>query len=298
MRKKLDKQSVGRRLVRLAERQHGVITRRQLLDLGLSDAAVCRRVKDGRLHRVHRGVYAVGRPTLTVHGRFFAAVASCGPTAALSHASAAALWGLLPEPRGARVDITVSSGGGRRRRGAVIVHRAPLREEEVVVKGGIKVTTPARTIVDLADGRSERQIERVLDEAAYLRLDLSELAVRAGRRGAGRLRRVLTRHQPGATWTRSEREERMLLLLQRCRLPRPELNRGIEGHEVDFVWRANRLIVETDGWRAHGTRRAFERDRRRDVELTAAGWRVLRVSHAALEHDPDWVARKLRGALR
>jgi very-short-patch-repair endonuclease len=298
MRKKLDKHAVGRQLVRVAERQHGVVTRQQLLELGLSDPTISRRVEEGRLHRVHRGVYAVGRPTLTREGRFFAAVASCGPTAALSHASAAAVWGLLPDPKGPRIDVTVGSGGGRPGRRAVIVHRAPLGGDEVVVRDGITVTTPSRTLVDLADLRSERQIERVLDEAAYLRLDLSALTVRPGRRGAGRLRRVLATHRAGSTFTRSELEERMLALCRGRGLPQPEVNCGIEGHEVDFVWREARLVVETDGWRAHGTRQAFERDRRRDADLVAAGWRPLRISHAALQRDPDWVAGRLGKALR
>jgi very-short-patch-repair endonuclease len=108
---------------------------------------------------------------------------------------------------------------------------------------------------------------------------------------------VLTRHTPGGTRTRSDLEERMLSLCHSCRLPTPEVNVAVEGHERDFGWPQARLIVETDGWRAHGTRSAFERDRRRDADLVAAGWRVLRITHRQLETEPAWVARRLPAAL-
>jgi very-short-patch-repair endonuclease len=296
MREKIVQPSSGRRLVALAERQHGVVTRAQLLEIGLTDHAIGRRVEDGRLHRVHQGVYAVGRPTLTLKGRFIAAVLSCGSGAALSHIAAAILWGLLPE-RGPRIDVTVPRGGQRRRRGIVIVHRSALPETDITTKDGIPVTTPARTLLDLADFLPRRQLERALDEAAYLRLDLSALQPRPGRRGSGLLACVLARHRPGSTRTRSELEERMLSLCTRFRLPTPEVNAAIEGYVVDFVWPEARLLVETDGWKAHGTRSAFERDRRRDAELLAAGWRVLRVSYERLEREPEWIAARLAEAL-
>jgi very-short-patch-repair endonuclease len=296
MREKFDKPPAGRRIVALAERQHGVITRGQLIEAGLTDDGIGRRVRDGRLHRVHQGVYAVGRPTLTTKGRFLAAVVSCGPNAALSHRSAAVLWGLLPE-RGPRIDVTVPGGGGRRRRRAVIVHRSPLPASDVATKDRIPVTTPARTLIDLADLLPRRPLERALDEAAYLRLDLGGLAPRNGRRGCGVLASVLARHDAGATRTRSELEERMLHLCRRFRLPTPEVNAIVEGYTADFVWREQHLIVETDGWEAHGTRAAFERDRRRDADLLAAGWRVLRISYARLEREPAWVAARIAAAL-
>jgi very-short-patch-repair endonuclease len=285
------------RVVRLAERQHGVLTRSQLVALGIPDDAIYQRVRDGRLHRVHQGVYAVGRPALTTNGRFLAAVVSCGPDAALSHFAAAALTKLMPE-RGPRIDVTVPSGGSRRRRGAVIIHRAPLSDDEVMLREGIRVTTPSRTILDLADYLPERQLERLVDEADYLGLPLDGLRPRPGRRGSGRLARVLDRHEPGSTRTRSEFEERMVELCRRYELPAPEVNVPIEGYIADFVWRDARLIVETDGWRAHRTRGAFERDRRRDADLLASGWPVVRVTWARLTREPDWVAGRIRRALR
>ena len=297
MREKIVQPPAGRRIAALGERQHGVITRVQLLEIGLTDDGIGRRVRDGRLWRVHQGVYAVGRPTLTLHGRSIAAVFSCGPGAALSHVAAAILWGLLQE-RGPRIDVTVPRGGQRRRRGAVIVHRAALPAADVTVKHRIPVTTPARTLIDLADLLPRRQLERALDEAAYLRLDLSDLQPRPGRRGSGTLAELIKRHDAGTTRTRSDLEERMLSLLHRFRLPTPEVNSSIEGYTVDFVWHEQSLIVETDGWAAHGTRAAFERDRRRDADLLAAGWRVLRISHERLGREPDWVAERMAEALR
>jgi very-short-patch-repair endonuclease len=292
MAQKIDKPLVDHGVLALAGRQHGIVTRAQLTAFGLDDRAIGRRVRAGRLHRVYRGVYAVGHERLTTHGRFLAAVFACGEHAALSHYSAAVLWALRPE-RGPRIDVTVPTTGGRKRRGALIVHRAPLPADEVTVRQGVPVTTPARTIVDLADGLSRRLIERVLDEAAYLRLDLDGRAPRPGRRGAGLLARVLADHEAGSTRTRSDLEELMLSLCRRAGLPQPEVNQVIEGHEVDFVWRETRLIVETDGWGAHRTRAAFETDRLRDAELTAAGWRVVRITKRRLEREPDAVARQI-----
>ncbi len=292
----LAKPPVDRTIVRLAERQHGVVTRAQLLALGFGKGAIDARVRGERLHRVHRGVYAVGRPSLSREGRFIAAVLSCGPTAALSHFAAAALWGLFPE-RGARIDVTVPSGGTRRRRGAVIIHRSPLPEADVTLNDGIRVTTPARTLIDLADVLPRRRLERAFDEAAYLRLDHAPVSPRPGRRGAGVLAQVIAMHEPGSTRTRSELEERMLALCDRFRLPKPEVNVTVQGHEVDFLWRESRLIVEVDGWAAHGTRGAFERDRRRDADLLAAGWRVMRISWERLRSESLWVAERLAEVL-
>jgi very-short-patch-repair endonuclease len=283
---------VDSRVAVLAARQHGVITRAQLAALGLSDDAIRRRVCAGHLHRVHRSVYAVGHPRLTRHGRLLAAVVSYGDRAVASHRSAAVLWKLLPE-RGPRVDVTVPGGGGRGRRGAIIVHRSALPAGDVTVRDGIPVTTPVRTLVDLADVLPRRALERAMDEAAYLRLDLRALRPVPGRRGAGQLRRVLAGHAAGSTRTRSELEELLLDLCRRAGLPEPELNQTIEGYEADFIWREARLIVETDGWAAHGTRAAFEWDRRRDAEHTAAGWRVVRITIRRLEEEPEAVAEQL-----
>jgi very-short-patch-repair endonuclease len=296
MREKVPTAPLDRRLAELGLRQHGVVTRAQLLALGLSDDAIGRRVRAGRLHRVHRGVYAIGLPRLSTEGRFLAAVLAVGEGAVLSHVSAAVLWGLLGE-RGPRVDVTVPVRGGRRRRRLVIVHGAALPAQDITLKNAIPVTTPARTIVDLADVLPRRTVERAIDEAAYLRLDLQGLRPLPGRRGCGLLSRVLAEHEPGSTRTRTDLEELMLALCRRYRLPQPRVNTIVEGYEVDFAWPAERLIVETDGWQAHGTRAAFEADRRRDAELIAAGWRVMRITWRRIEREPGAVAGQLAGAL-
>jgi hypothetical protein len=186
-----------------------------------------------------------------------AAVLPCGQGTVLSQRAAASRWQLRPL-RGPRVDVTVTTPGGGRRHKLVIVHRSPLAPEDVTVKDAIPVTTPARTVVDLADISTERELERTLDEAAYLGLDLAGLKPLPGRRGSGRLARVLAHHQPGTTLTRSDLEERMLQLCRRHLLPRLRLNTPVDGH------------------RAHGRRAAFEHDR----------WRVVRITPASSSSTP------------
>jgi very-short-patch-repair endonuclease len=221
-----------------------------------------------------------------------AAVLACGPGTVLSHGSAALHWG-LPWRETQRIDVTVPTPGGRGRRRLVIVHRARLEPGERTTKDGIPVTSPSRTLIDLADYGKRRSVERALDEAAYLRLDLTDLRPRQGRRGSGVLADLLARHDPGTTRTRSVMEERFLALCRDHRLPQPQVNTDIEGYGADFAWPAQRLIVETDGHGAHGTRRAFERDRLRDADLVAAGWRVVRITYRRLLAQPEAVAAQL-----
>jgi very-short-patch-repair endonuclease len=277
-----------RAIAELARRQHGVVGRAQLKALGLGDDAIDWRVRRRRLHRVHRGVYVVGYPHLTRNGAFLAAVLACGEGAALSHFSAAVLWGLLASE--GRIHVTAP--GGRTRPG-LVVHRGELDENEIGRRAGIVVTRPARTLIDLADVAPRRTLERALDEAEYLRLDCTGLAPRHGRRGSGVLSSVLAVHASGSTRTRSHLEELFLALCDQHGLPRPEVNVHIEGYECDFVWRDQRLIVETDGGAAHDTRRAKRRDPVRDADLMIAGWRVWRLSYEQLFREPETVAQQL-----
>ncbi|MEA2289197.1 MAG: hypothetical protein QOD55_1194 [Solirubrobacteraceae bacterium] len=285
----------------LAARQHGVVARGQLRALGLKGTAIAHRVRAGRLHRVHRGVYAVGHPVLGAHGRWMAAVLACGPTAALSHASAAALWEIRASA-GSKIDVTVRTAGGRDRAG-LRIHRTPsLSPDETTVLHGIPVTTPARTLLDLAATLPRRRLERALDQADVLRLldgQSLDAVVRAhaGRAGTARLTTTLDRHHPGTTLTRSELEERMLALCRAGALPRPAVNAHVDGLEVDFLFPGHRLAVETDGWRYHRTRTAFERDRHRDATLARAGYRVLRFTHRQLDEEPRTVAETLAAAM-
>lgn len=193
--------------------------------------------------------------------------------------------------------IHVTAEKERRCRG-VVVHHAPL-EGERLRRQGIVVTTPARTLVDLADVvTSRRTLERAFDEADYLRLDWQSAKPRHGRRGSGLLSSLLARHTPGSTRTLSDLEEIFLALCDQSGFRRPEVNVSIEGYLCDFVWRDARLIVETDGGAAHGTRRAKERDPVRDADLQIADWMVMRIPYMRLLNEPDAVAAQVGRALK
>jgi Transcriptional regulator, AbiEi antitoxin/AbiEi antitoxin C-terminal domain/Protein of unknown function (DUF559) len=285
----------------LACDQHGVVSRRQLRGLGLSDDAVDRRVAAGRLHRLHRGVYAVGHPRLTGHGRWMAAVLACGDGAALFGASAAALWGIR-RSNAARIHVVVPTDAGRATRPAIRVHRIrTLRPVEVTIEDGIRVTTPARTILDLAATLKTEALHRALDRAEILELtDYPALYARArahpGHRGAGPLRAAVAAYLAG-TMTRSELEDLFLAVCRRHALPRPIVNGDVEGFEVDFLFAEQRLIVETDSWRYHKTRRAFDADRARDAIHLRGGYRTVRFTDRRLETDQAGVGATLRALL-
>jgi very-short-patch-repair endonuclease len=281
-----------RAIAELARRQHGIVGRAQLRALGLGDDAIDWRVRRRRLHRVHQGVYVVGYPHLSRKGHFMAAVLACGHQAALSHFSAAVLWGLLSTE--GKVHVTAPTC---RRRSGLVVHRALLGGGEVRKRAGITVTAPGRTLIDLADVAPRRTLERAIDEAEYLRLDCTGLTPKHGRRGAGTLSSVLAVHRPGSTRTRSELEEMFISLCHNAGLPRPEVNVHIAGYECDFVWREQRLIVETDGAAAHSGERRRVRDLERDAELAAAGWRVIRITYERLLREPERVADQVGRAL-
>lgn len=209
-----------------------------------------------------------------------AATLACGDGAGVSHFDAAGLWGLVA-PRSGHVHVTVPTRAGRARRKGLWLHRVPLTPAEASTRRRIAVTTPARTLVDLAAVLPVRAVERAIDEAHYLRL-IDDGAIKsaldrsAGRAGERRLAAILQRHEPGSTRTRSELEERFLALCTAHHLPRPCVNAVIEGYEVDFLWPAAGLVVETDGYAAHARRGTLERDHERDIRLRAAGYEVLR----------------------
>jgi very-short-patch-repair endonuclease len=278
-----------------------VVSRGQLRDVGLSDTVIGRRVAGGSLHRVHTGVYAVGHPVLGAHGRWMAAVLACGPDAALSHASAAALWDLRPSSA-VLVDVTVPGTGARARAGLRIHRPRTLPDSELTTHHGIPVTTPARTLLDLAAILQRRPLERALDEAEireltdYPALDAVARA-HAGHHGSGKLRRALQTHHAGTTATKSKLEERFLRLCRDHRLPIPLVNTWVDFKEVDFLFPDAKVIVETDSWTHHHTRRSFETDRARDATMARAGYRTLRFTHRHLLHDPHGVAATIRAAL-
>jgi very-short-patch-repair endonuclease len=296
MRIKRRTRGLDAQIAALAERQHGVVARRQLLALGLSADAIGRRLRAGRLHSIHRGVYAVGHRVVSRHGMWMAAVL-VAERAVLSHRSAAALWGIRDSDR---VEITVS--GALRRRPRVTVHGATLQDDETTIHEGIPVTTVARTLLDLAAELSAQHLERAATEAEVRRLtsptSLEALLARHPKRaGTPKLRNLLERRSIGANLTRSELENRFLAFLDAARLPRPRTNATVAGYEVDFHWPRARLVVELDGYAAHGTRNAFEEDRARDRRLQLAGYRVLRITDRQLSGNTSEVAGQLRSTL-
>ena len=246
-------------------------------------------------------MYAAGHARLTLAGARVAALLASGDGAVLSHRTAADLWALRSSnPR--IVDVTIYSRAGRTPRPGIRLHRAPLPRNEVTRKDGFPVTSPARTLFDLSAVLTPRSLERAVDEAERLGLfDLGEMetvmAANRGRSGRPKLATVLAGHRAGSTLTRSELEERFLALCRANSLPSPEVNTRMGTFLVDFLWREQRLIVETDGRESHGTTVAFERDRARDARLTAAGYRVVRFTYRQIAREATSVARLLRALL-
>jgi very-short-patch-repair endonuclease len=285
-------------IAELAEHQHGVVAFSQLLAAGVGRNAVRRRVGSGHLHRLHRGVYAAGHKAISRQARWMAAVLAVGsgPSrggrplqrwgAAISHRSAAELWELLPS-HGGPVDVSLPGDFGRSKRTGIQLHRSlTLSPAHVTLRSGIPVTTPTRTIADLrravvasrSDAVSEWELRRAIRQAEVLGLPLGE--------------------ELEGDRTRSDLERDFLGLCRRRRLPAPEVNVPVGRDLVDFLWRERRLIVETDSYRYHRGRIAFQDDRDRDLRLRVAGFDVLRFSEKQLDEEPDRVAEALARALR
>jgi very-short-patch-repair endonuclease len=263
--------TADQRAAAIAARQHGVVSRRQLVDAGFAARSIAHRVEKGRLIRLHRGVYAVGHRPPSPHARAMAAVLACGPGTVLSHRSAAALWDLIRWDR----PIEVTARNARRHQG-ILVHRSrTLTRADVTRHYGIPVTTPARTLEDLA---------RLLDPASLTR------AV-----NDARIRNLVSRDHAGAGPTRSVFEDAFLAFVDRHALPRPEVNQRVAGHEVDMLWRPQRLVAELDGRAYH--EETFEEDRDRDATLTAAGLRVVRVTWRRLTRQEEREAARFRALL-
>ncbi len=286
-----------RELAALANRQHGIVTRRQLLRAGLGVRTIKRRVEAGRLHHLHRGVYVLGHGGLNKHGHWLGAVLACGREALLSHRSAAALLGLTRAPRGV---VEVTSASGRRRPG-IVVHQGGIDESDRTLVDAIPVTSVARTLLDLAEVVDGQTLRRAFEEADRLHLlemsELEELCARShGRRGLRALRPLIEAAREPIT-TDSPLEDRFAVFCEKHCLPPPATNVAVLGHEVDALWPTRRLMVEMDSYAYHRHRAAFERDRARDAEFAAAGYRVIRLTHRRLEEEPDAVADQLRRLL-
>jgi very-short-patch-repair endonuclease len=276
---------------RVAASQHGVVTRAQVIEAGLSPRAVDRRVASGRLHVVHRGVYRVG-PLVTRYTSAMAALLTCAPDGVLSHRTAGALWRILDDATPpAAVHITLPNRI-RRRVPGITAHRSRrLNECDITQLETLRITTPARTLLDLALILPSSELERAIARAERSSLIRTAELLACARSvpphpAAARIRELLEDIGEPAL-TRSEAEARLLSLIRRARLPRPLVNTSLRGFEVDFFWGAERLVVEVDGFAFHGSQQSFIQDRRRDADLTNAGYRVIRLSWDDVHDRPE-----------
>ncbi len=259
----------------------------------MSRHAITHRLDTEALHTLYRGVYGVGHSAITLHGRFFAAVLACGPGSALSHRSGSELLEML-DPIPGPIHIT-RTGPHRDGPNGIVIHRTTTLP--VGTCHDIPVTTPARTLVDLAATATTHDLERALERARVRRLvteaDLLD-AVGHHRPGTGRLKELL---EAEPTFTRSKAERALRRLVVKAQLPHPQTNVYIGPYELDALWREQRLVVEFDSWEFHGHREAFERDRIRDADLQAAGYRVIRATWRQLTTQPEALTARLAVAI-
>jgi hypothetical protein len=282
-------------LPQLVTCQHGVITRQQLLELGWSKEGIKHAIRTGRLHPIHRGVYAFGRRMLGPRGFWLAAVLCCGPDAQLSHGSAAAAWG-MERRRGGPIDVSIPATQIRKRAGLRVHRRGDLLERDRTVHHNIPITSPVMTIVDLAPNRGLAQIERAINEADVLDLiDPEELRRSlnrcSGYPGVAKVRAIIDRHT--FVLTKTELERRFNLISHSAGLSLPLREAEVHGFDVDFFWPDLGLIVETDGLRYHRTPAAQTRDRLRDQAHTASGLTPLRFTHYQVKYQATYVRTRL-----
>jgi very-short-patch-repair endonuclease len=296
-------------LWKLAAAQHGVVSRKQMRALGMSDDVIDHAVGAGRLHRVYRGVYAVGHPQHGGRTRLMAAVLTCGKGAVASHRSAAALLGLVDEGP-VVIDVIAPRSRGRKIDG-IRLHLVRLpRLEETGTVDGIPCTSPARTLVDLAGVVGEWTLRSAFERAArreMLDLPAIERSMDPRRRGMKVLLKLIEEWRGAAPLLgkrgklKSPLEAKVLPLLVQRDLPPPFFNAPVQianGRiEVDFLWPDQRFVLEADSREFHGTAVAFERDRWRDRELMRAGYSVLRVTHREAEREADAVAATVAARL-
>ena len=276
-----------------------MVARWQLVAAGVTRHQIARRLCSGFLVEIHRGVYLVG-VVPSAHAHEMGALLACGPTAVLSHRSAAALWGLHRYPASAPVHVTVPPGRSVTRP-RIQVHRAAISRGDVRLREGIRVSSPPRTILELAADVDLVLLEFVVAEASYRRLatdaELRDQVERnPGKPGVRRLRRVLD-IPGGPQRTRSSGERRLLRALRENEINGFEVNAKIDGYEVDFLWRDLGFVLELDGWDGHSGSVAFERDRLKVAKLEAAGLTVMPVTGRQLRDDLDGVLDRLRRAL-
>ena len=283
-------------------RQRALVTRRQLLALGIESSMISRALRRGRLHRVHQGIYSlVPLPALPPLALELSAVLACGDAALLSHHSAAVTWGLRPSFNG-DVHVTVVGGDCGRKRDGIRMHRTETLDHSDIRRfQGIPITSPARALLEITPDLTDRQLERALDEALIHRLT-THAAIAAvvnaypHRRGVGRLRAAADPGRP-TTETRSDGEEALLALIRRANLPAPEVNAKVGSYTADLLWRDQKLIVELDGYDYHRGRAAFERDHQRDAEHQRMGYLVIRITGRQLAREPEAILVRIATAL-
>lgn len=283
----------------LAEAQHGVVSTRQLLDLGIDEDMVRSRQVGGLLIPLYQGVFALGHRRLSREGRWMGAVLACGPGAVLSHFSAGHLWHLCGSY--GPVEVLRRSGGATHE-GVRLHQTRRLEPYEVTVEKAIPVVSMERALLDMAGRVDSKRLERMLVQG-YKSGRLSwptlgrVLARRRGRKGAGRLRRIASEVDPAVLETRSVTEIDFLALWRRTEMHLPLVNVLVEGHLVDFLWPKEKVIVEADSWGFHGDPSSFERDYETDVDLIAAGYDVHHATYKMLSRDPDPFLANVRRAL-
>ena len=266
-------------VARLADDRHGIVKTSHLLGAGVSEAGIHRRVKAGRLHPIHRGVYAVGHTALSSEGRWLAAVYALGDGAVLSHLAAASLWRFLDWGDDWPVDVTIPTSSGRKNCQGIRIHRSLSLDARCSTRrSNIPVTTVRRTLLDLPRVATPAQVRE---------------AIRAAEKEGWR-----SALPHGPLRTRSELEELFLSLCRRYRLPLPEVNVKVGSFVADFLWPQHRVIVETDGWKYHRGRATFESDHERHLALQRMGYEVIRLTYRQITENPRSVAASVRTVLR
>lgn len=288
----------------IAARRHGVLARAVLLEAGIGAGTIDDRLRQGRLTRLHRGVYSLGHSQLTAAGWRLAAVDAYGPGAALSHQSAGVLWGILEGPL-FPVHVSLAKRSGTATRERTMLHRLTrLEAEEVTVCDAMCVTTVSRTILDLAASVRGRRLEQVVRRASRLRLfDLREQQVLLDRHphrpGVPELGRLLAAlHGRGTDDFRSRMEIAFAQLCDDHGLPRPVVNGILLGERVDFHWPGTTLVIETDSFEFHMMPTTFANDRRRDQKLTLAGYTVIRLTWDQVTADARATAATVSALLK
>jgi very-short-patch-repair endonuclease len=279
-------------LARIAASQHGVVTRRQVLEAGISAKEIRIRVRRKSLLRVHRGVYRVGHTAPSIEATYLAAVLAAGDGAALGRRAAAHVWDLA---RGPAPPPQVLVPNERRIEGVKTHRSLHLDARDLTLRHGIPVTKVARTLVDVAAELAEDDLARMCHEAGVRyqvtpREVSSVLAKRPNARGAGKLRRII---EGDVRVTLSELESRFLQLLRNEGLPLPVTNRPAGSRRVDCRWPDHLLTVELDGYRFHNSRHAWEQDRRREREARARGDDFRRYTYGDVEEHPALMIREL-----